>query len=271
MNLLPQAAKQRLRILAAALMIGTMLVDAGAFDIHFFLPSSARASDSNFVANPGAYGAMLTRLADEAGKQCDIIFIGASNVEYWTSEGKPVWDHYYAPRHAFNFGVGGDKTENVLWRFDHINLSGMKPKVAVVFVGLNNFESSPKDLATGIKAVVKRTLATFPGSKVILVSLTPNGRDNDQCVQTNAILRKYANNTDIYYVDIYSKMPREGDSWKGLKPDRLHFTEDTYRMWAKQMEPLIQRFLGPLPSGSTGSPDEVPIAESKPKSNLVTQ
>ena len=271
MNFFKPVVNPRLRLLAVALMIGTMLLDAGAFEIRFLLPSSARASDSNFMANPGGYGALLTRLADEAGKPCDVIFIGASNVEYWTSEGKPVWDRYYAPRHAFNFGVGGDKTENVLWRFDHTNLSALKPKVAVVFIGLNNVDSTPRDLATGVKAVVKRTLTTFPGCKVILVSLTPNGRDNAQVVQTNAILKKFANNTDIFYVDIYSKMPRQGDNWKGLKPDHLHFTEEGYQMWAKQMEPLMLRLMGPLPSGSTGEPGETPIAAAKPKSDVVAQ
>jgi len=249
MKLLKPVLDQRLRLLAVTLMIGTMIVDVGALEIRFLMPSSVRASDSNFVANPGAYGAVLTRLAEQSGKPCDVIFIGASNVEYWNTEGKEVWDHYYAPRHAFNFGVAGDKTENVLWRFDHMNLTGMKPKVAVVFIGLNNLYSTPRELAMGVSAIVKRTRAIFPGVKVLVVSLTPNGRDNDQIVLANRILKNCADGNDVFYVDLYSRMPRQGDNWKGLKPDHLHFTAEGYQIWAQRMEPIMQRFL-PLPPAS---------------------
>ena len=263
MKFLKPIVNRRLRLLAAALMVGTMLLDVVVLEIRYLIPDTVRPNDSNFVNNPEGNGAVLERLAAQSGQPCDIIFIGASNVEYWDTEGKPVWDHYYAPRHAFNFGVAGDKTENVLWRFDHMNLSRLKPKVAVVFVGLNNLlYATPREVVMGVKAISQKTRSVFPGIKVIVVSLTPNWRDNGEVVQANKILRAYADNKNIFYVDIYSHMPPEGDNWKGLKPDHLHFTEGGYEMWAEQMEPLMQKLISPLPSDSAAAitvPDQAQI------------
>jgi lysophospholipase L1-like esterase len=254
MKLLNPIRNQRLRLLAIALMIGTLLLDLGVLEIRYLVPNTVRASDSNFAANPSSNGKILINLAQQSGKPCDVIFIGASNVEYWNSEGRAVWDHYFAPRHAFNFGVGGDKTENVLWRLDHMPLSGLNPKVGVVFVGLNNFASTPREITMGLKAVVNRTKSTFPGIKVFLVSLTPNGRDNKAVEATNKMLRAYADNKTIFYVDLYSQLPPEADGWKGLRPDHLHLTAKGYQIWAEQMEPLMQRFLGPIPASSGNIP-----------------
>ena len=45
---------------------------------------------------------------------------------------------YYGQRKCINFGVGGDRTQHVLWRFEHGQLDGIKAKVAVVMIGTNN-------------------------------------------------------------------------------------------------------------------------------------
>jgi beta-glucosidase len=253
MKFLNPVINGRLRLLAAALMVGTMLLDVCVLEIRYLIPDTVRPSDTNFVANPASNGQVLERLASQSGKPCDIIFVGASNVEYWNTVGSPVWDTYYAPRHAFNFGVSGDKTENVLWRFDHMNLSGLKPKVGVVFIGLNNTVSTPREVALGVKAIAEKMRTVFPGIKVVVVSLTPNWRDDSEVVSANKILETYANDKDIFYVDIYSHMPREGDNWKGLKPDHLHLSVEGYRIWAEQMEPLIRELLSPPSSNSSDS------------------
>ena len=237
--------------MAMALMVGTLLLDMGVLEMRYLIPDTVRPSDTNFEANPSSNGKVLMRLADQWGKPCDVIFVGASNVEYWDTEGKPVWDQYYAPRHAFNFGVAGDKTENVLWRFDHMNLHGFKPKVGVVFIGLNNLEATPREVALGVQAIAEKCRDVFPGIKVLVVSLTPNGRNDAEVVKANELLRKYADDKTIFYIDLYSHLPPEGDGWKGLKADQLHFTEEGYQIWAEQMEPLMQQILSAPTSDAT--------------------
>lgn len=63
------------------------------------------------------------------------VFIGASVTEYWLSEGRPIWDNYYAKRNAANYGIGGDSTSNVLWRLQNKELDGLNPKVIVFSCG----------------------------------------------------------------------------------------------------------------------------------------
>jgi beta-glucosidase len=65
----------------------------------------------------------------------EIVFLGDSITQYWASEGKEVWNKYYAPRHAYNYGIGGDKTENVIWRIEHKEFDGLSPKVVVLKIG----------------------------------------------------------------------------------------------------------------------------------------
>jgi beta-glucosidase len=201
-------------------------------------PPASAADDHNF----------LTRLAEQRGKPCDLIFIGASNVEFWDTNGRRVWDHYYASRHALNFGVGGDTTGLALQRLDTPGLAGLRPKVAVIFIGLNNLVDTPSQVADGISAVAAKTKAVFPGVHVIVVSLTPNGRNNAHVVVTNRILRHMAASRDFTYLDLYSHMPRSGKNWAGLCPDQLHLDEHGYQIWAEQMEPLLQHLLPLEPS-----------------------
>src|SRR5690349_13740979 len=42
----------------------------------------------------------------------DLLFLGDSITQGWG--GNAVWKRYYGPRHAANFGIGGDRTEHVL-------------------------------------------------------------------------------------------------------------------------------------------------------------
>ena len=46
----------------------------------------------------------------------DLLFVGDSITEGWGGAGKEVWAKEYAPGKAINIGIGGDTTQNVLWR-----------------------------------------------------------------------------------------------------------------------------------------------------------
>ena len=187
------------------------------------------------------------------GKPCDIIFIGDSITANWLSVGKAIWEKSYALRHALNFGLGGDKTQNVLWRLNNMQIQGLKPKVAVILIGTNNVENSPHEIADGIKAVVANTQATFPGVKIILVSILPNERARDKMMQVNSLIKGYADDATVYYLNLVPLMPPitttapDGEmdtNWKGLSKDHLHPDASGYQIWANAMEPLLKKLLG---------------------------
>ena len=77
----------------------------------------------------------LVDMSEKYGDEVKIAFIGDSITENWAKNGKKVWDKYYSARHAFNYGIGGDKTEHVLYRIEKKEFDGLKPNVAVIMIG----------------------------------------------------------------------------------------------------------------------------------------
>ena len=213
--------------------------------------NSVTPSDANYKAHYDWNKECEDRVAAMKGKPCDIIFIGDSItqnfVEPWTPGwplvGKAVWDKHYANRNALDFGVGADATEHVLWRLDHMDIKSFRPKVAVILIGTNNNQDSASDIAAGVKAVINKTAATFPGVKIILMSILPTTRQGQKMAEANKITRNFADDRSVYYFDLASKMTPVGDSWRGIGGDHLHVTPEGYELWASSMEPLLTQLL----------------------------
>lgn len=183
---------------------------------------------------------MEKRIAKLKGP-CEVIFIGDSITQGWKGE---IWGKYYSNRHALNYGVGGDTTQNVLYRLNFEGLKALKPKVAVILIGTNNTgRNSPTEITAGVKAVIDKTFSLFPASKIILLDILPTTRKTKTVVEANELIAKLSDEKKIFRLNLGEKMVKEGDSWKGLGKDRLHLTEEGYRIWAETMEPLLARLL----------------------------
>ncbi len=64
-----------------------------------------------------------------------VVFLGDSITEGWAYNGKKVWDKHYAPIGAYNYGIGGDTTQNVLYRIQNHEFDDISPKVLVLKIG----------------------------------------------------------------------------------------------------------------------------------------
>lgn len=210
-------------------------------------PASTIPSDANHRQHPEWNRGCEERLAAMQGKRCDVIFVGDSITDMWNGPGRGVWDHYYAGRHALNFGVGGDKTQNVLWRLDTWAVREFKPKVAVVLIGTNNIGDQAEEIAAGVKAVLSKTRQIFPEVRIILVSILPRAAQPEKVTKVDELVRAYADGRTVFYLDLAANMTPQGDTWRGLGPDRLHLGADGYALWATEMEPLLARLLGETP------------------------
>src|SRR5262245_56973616 len=49
----------------------------------------------------------------------EVIFIGDSITQGWEGAGQGVWKKRYERRKAMNAGIGGDRTQHILWRLDN--------------------------------------------------------------------------------------------------------------------------------------------------------
>ncbi len=77
----------------------------------------------------------LLNMTHQHAADVKVVFYGDSITEGWAGNGRKVWDKYYAPRHAYNYGIGGDRTEHLLWRLNNGEFDHVKPKLVVLKIG----------------------------------------------------------------------------------------------------------------------------------------
>ena len=193
---------------------------------------------------------VLQRAKDNPGP-CDIAFIGDSITQGWEGSGKGVWQKFYGPRKCLNFGVGGDRTQHVLWRFENGQLDGLKPKVAVLMIGTNNSnkdDNTEADILAGVKAIVQQLRTRLPDTKVVVVSIFPRGQtfspQRGKILQVNQALAKLADGQNVHYLDFGSQLiEADGSISKAVMPDYLHLSERGYQIWAEALEPKLKELL----------------------------
>ena len=185
-------------------------------------------------------------------KDAQVIFIGDSITQGWEKDGFNVWNHNYAKYNAVALGFGGDRTENVLWRLQQGEVDGLNPKVAVLMFGTNNTghrQENPKTTAAGIKRNLEELQQRLPNTKILLLAVFPRDEKPDGELRqinngVNAIISGFADNKKIFFLDINkSFLDANGVLPKTIMPDLLHPNEQGYEIWAKAMEPTLNRLL----------------------------
>jgi beta-glucosidase len=197
----------------------------------------------------------FNRRVAEVGEKAQVIFIGDSITQGWEGAGKEVWARYYAPRNAVNLGIGGDRTQHVLWRLDNGNLQGLKPKAAVVMIGTNNSngeDNTPGQIADGVAAIVKKLRDKLPDTKVLLVAIFPRSENfsaqRGKLLQVNQVIRKLADGKDVFWMDFGHRLvTSEGLIPRTLMPDFLHLSPAGYKLWAEAIENRLSSILGDTP------------------------
>ena len=198
---------------------------------------------------------LLNKRAAETGEKAQVIFIGDSITEGWEKEGKGVWEKYYSGRNAVNLGIGGDRTQHVLWRLDNGNIKGLKPKAAVLMIGTNNsnFEdNTPGQIAGGIAAIVAKLREKLPSTKILLLAIFPRSENysaqRGKLAMINQVIRRLADEKNVFWVDFGHKfLTDEGTIPQSLMPDFLHLSDKGYGIWAESIEPLLSNIVGDKP------------------------
>src|SRR5262249_31376212 len=149
------------------------------------------------------------------------------------------------------FGIGGDRTQHVLWRLQNGELDGIKPKVVMLMIGTNNMGSnSVEEIADGIKAIVQEIKKQTPETKVLLLGIFPRSPKAEDSVRTkikdvNKIVAKLDDDgKSVRYLDIGDKfLEKDGSLSKEIMPDYLHLSPDGYKIWADAVLPPITEML----------------------------
>lgn len=181
----------------------------------------------------------------------DLVFIGDSITQGWEGNGKEIWAKHYGDRNAVNLGIGGDRTQHVIWRLDNGNLEGIAPKAAVIMIGTNNSGSNtPQQIAQGVTKIVHQLREKNPDTKILLLATFPRGADPSDTKRqvnekSNAMIAKLADGEHVFYLDIGEKFLGDGGTLsKEIMPDLLHLSEQGYAIWAESIEPQLSMLLG---------------------------
>lgn len=215
------------------------------------VPANAKAITPEF--HDGTQGRHDRFNAISKEGKAKLVFLGDSITEGWEGSGKDVWAQYYAKREAANFGIGGDRTEHVLWRLDHGNFDGLNPKLIVIMIGTNNTghrKDPATETAAGIRAIIDRLEKKCPNSKILLLAIFPRGEKPDDDLRklnedANRLIKMQADGKKVVWLDINAKfLDANGVLPKAIMPDFLHPQADGYKIWAEAIEPEVKRLLG---------------------------
>ena len=191
----------------------------------------------------------------------DIVFFGDSITHNWERDdawgvyaqyggfGKQVWTEAFKDLRVLNIGIGGDRTQDLLWRGLNGDLDNYKAKMFVVMIGTNNVRvNSPEEIAEGVKAVVELVKAKHPESKILLYAIFPRGEKANDALRAknekaNAVIEKLADGETVIWRNINAKfLEPDGSMTREMMPDFLHPTPKGYRIWADDVKPHVAKF-----------------------------
>ena len=190
----------------------------------------------------------------------DVLLIGDSITQQW---GSPLdkgvlneaWKQRFAGLKAINLGIGGDKTQNVLWRLDHGGVEGLKPRVVVVMIGNNNMFFTPETgieaAAKGVQMVVANVREKFPQATVIAAKIlpahAPGNRFYEDIKKTNLALDALQLDRDpqVRVLDLWSDFTNTDGTIKAtlFTADNIHLSPSGYGVYAERLKPLLKELL----------------------------
>src|SRR5579859_811021 len=179
----------------------------------------------------------------------DFLLLADSSTDGWRGGGEKVYDASLEEFKPANFGIGGDRTQHVLWRLQNGELDGITPKLCMLMIGTNNGGDSAEDVTAGITAIVKEIQKKSPLTKVLLLGIFPRGEKpnpgRERNDRVNSIVAKLDDGgKTVKYLDIGAKFMNEDKTLsKDIMPDFLHLTEKGYQIWADAVLPTVKEMM----------------------------
>ena len=203
-------------------------------------------------------------LAKAKQGRIDVYFEGDSITRRWGATDYPQllenWNKNFFGWNAADFGWGGDRVENILWRLENGELDGVHPKVIVLLAGTNNvgnripadgIDVAADQVTKGLRAVLRVMQSKAPDAVIILMGIFPRNDNMDvmpEIDRINANLARMADGRRIRYLNINGQLAdRDGKLRDGMMSatDKLHPAAKGYQVWADGLKPLLTELLGP--------------------------
>lgn len=231
------------------------LFQAGLLAAAFAIPLTAanaqeKKENSATIPKEKDAGRHKNFLKDIAAKgTIDVVFLGDSITDGWRGAAK-VWKEHFEPLHPINLGIGGDRTQHVLWRLQNGELDGYKPKAFVIMIGTNNMSSnSEEEIAAGVKAIIAEIHMKHADAKLLVLGVFPRSAKptdtiRDKVKKTNELIAKFDDGKKVKYLDIGEKfLEPDGNLSKEIMPDYLHLSQKGYTIWAEAIQKPLEEMV----------------------------
>lgn len=182
----------------------------------------------------------------------DVLLVGDSITIQWGDS----WKKHFPALKTVNIGIGGDKTQNVLWRLDHGGVAGLQPKAIVLMIGNNNMFFTPETgieaAAKGIEMCVKNLREKFPAAAIIVAKILPANAPGtpfyEDIRKTNAALDhlKLESDPKVKVLDLWSDFTNPDGTLKPalFTPDNVHLSPAGYGVYAARLQPMLTPLVG---------------------------
>ena len=210
----------------------------------------------------GAYWRQNLVLERANTSHAQVVLIGDSITEGWEGA-RDQLQSLVGLRSAANLGVGGDRTQHVLWRLQQAPLMSVNPKVIVLMIGTNNiYDDSADDIVAGIRAITALLNQQCPNAEILVLDIPPRGDPMDSArakiAQINAELAQGEWPGHARFVRVGNQfLGADGALDRADLPDLLHFSQKGYAMWAAAIKPELDCSLAanhPQPAPTTPHP-----------------
>ncbi len=179
-----------------------------------------------------------------------LLFVGDSITAGWDKVPE-LWQTEFGRWNPANFGIGGDRTQHVLWRIEQGMLDGHPPQVLVLMIGTNNlgWKREAADILKGQRAIVDQIHRRLPKTTLLIMGILPRGlepategtrqmRANIAAINTQ--LASWADGKQTRYLDISPAfLDQAGNPNPELLPDGVHPNAKGYQIWAEALRPVL--------------------------------
>ena len=226
-------------------------------DDSLVVPEPTKPEPNVWPSDSESWEGFSQRIANEAkAANPRVVFIGDSITQGWSSEGLAEWNTRFKPLPSVNFGMGGDRTQNILWRVQHGAFNGISPDLIVLNIGVNNIWTEvqvcgTEKVAEGIFEVIHSIHKANPMAKILVVAILPTQElpDNPLRAYLSEINQLTQSNlsslgSQFSFVDIGGCFLNDNGTIKNtVMTDFCHLSAEGYRIYADSIEPIITSLL----------------------------
>lgn len=176
--------------------------------------------------------ASLVEALDRASPR--FVVIGDSIAQQWPQDqiaamagGKP----------SFNLGVGGDRTEHVLWRLAQIKADLSKVETYVLAIGTNNLTARYPacSINAGIDAITAALKKRSPSAQIIVLNVPAIFRDGDRFDIERTAVNAALNHGKVKTVATSGNLPCTETECLNYKADRVHLSPQAYAVIGREI------------------------------------